>query len=153
MRKEFEWSKTWLKWFSFPRQKSMLKAKLFKLKFWPTIQSFKISIWERYLKGNKKFHVLSFRKKQQKIFIQKIKMQMGNIILIYKNDWLQENNNMYICVKHLFHQCWLESKKIMEVCNTICMSFWTLQWSTKCIILFYMMLFMQFKYSCMSIWS
>jgi hypothetical protein len=62
-----------------------------------------------------------------KYYIQKIKMQMGSIILIYKNDWLWENNNMYICVKHLFYQCWLENKKIMEVCNTICMSFWTLK--------------------------
>jgi hypothetical protein len=152
MWKTFEWSKTWFKWFSFPWQKSMLKVKLFKLKFWPTIQSFKIKIWERYLKGNKKFHGLSFRKKTTKFLYTKIKMQMGSIILIYKNDWLQENNNMYIWVKHLFDQCWLESKKIMEVCNTICMSFWTLKWSTKCIILFYMMVFIQFKYSCMSIW-
>jgi hypothetical protein len=153
MRKTFEWSKTWFKWFSFLGQKSMLKAKLFKLKLWPTIQSFKIKIWERYLKGNKKFHGLSFREKTTKVLHTKNKVQMGSIILIYKNDWFWENNNMPICVKHLFDQCSLESKKLMEVCNIICMSFWTLQWYTKCIILFYMMVFIEFKYSCMSIWS
>jgi hypothetical protein len=25
-------------------------------------------------------------------------MQMGNIILIYKNDWFWENNNIYILI-------------------------------------------------------
>jgi hypothetical protein len=100
---------------SFLGQKSMLKAKLFKLKLWPTIQSFKIS--------NKIFHGLSFRRKTTKILHTKNKVQMGSIILIYKNDWFWENNNMHICVKNLFDQCSLESKKIMEVCNIICMSF------------------------------
>jgi hypothetical protein len=73
MRKTFEWSKTWFKWFSFLGQISMLKAKLFKLKFWPTIQTFKIKIWERYLTGNKMFHGLSFRKRKQNYYIQKNK--------------------------------------------------------------------------------